>query len=197
MASNTPLIVIAAGGAGSRIGGAKPAQLLDGERLIDRAARWARHHSDKVALAVRERGDDWQTGLPCLADSRPGIGPISALHSAMVAAQNLGCAEALLIGCDMPFLPGDLIARLGSALQGHAAALPMSQGQMHPMAGLWRCDSERLDRWIAAGGRSLWRYAEETGLIGVEWETASDPFVNINDPESLAAAEERIRNLAH
>ena len=64
MAPEPPLIVIAAGGDGSRIGGDKPARLLAGERLIDRTCAWARQHSDAVALAVRPGNGDWGTGLP-------------------------------------------------------------------------------------------------------------------------------------
>lgn len=193
MAPDQPLIVIAAGGDGSRIGGGKPARLLGGQRLIDRMVAWAMRHSDAVALAVREGTGDWDTGLPVLIDAHTGIGPISALASAMQEGHRLQRETVLLIGCDLPFLPDDLIPRLRAALAGHAAALPVSAGRLHPMAALWRCDPEHLEQWIAGGGQSLWRYAREAGMAEVTWDETPDPYANVNDAQALAAAERRLR----
>lgn len=193
MAPDAPMIVIAAGGDGSRIGGAKPARMLGGQRLIDRMAAWARAHSDAVALAVRAGDGDWGTGLPLLFDAHAGIGPISALASAMREGHRRQREMVLLIGCDLPFLPDDLVSRLRTALTGHAAALPVSGGRLHPMAALWRCDPERLEQWIAGGGQSLWRYGKEAGMAEVTWSETPDPFANVNDAQTLAAAEERLR----
>ena len=193
MAPEPPLIVIAAGGSGSRIGGNKPERLLGGTRLIDRACNWAGQHSDALALAVRPGDDDWGTGLPLLFDSMEGIGPISALRSAVCEGARQGRAATLLIGCDLPFLPDDLVLRLSAALPGHGVAMPVSGGRLHPMAALWRNKVEPLERWIAEGAQSLWRYAEAIGLVQVEWAETPDPFANVNDPAALTAAEQRIR----
>lgn len=194
--SDPPLIVIAAGGDGARIGGAKPARLLGGMRLIDRAVDWARRHSDAVAIAVRPGTGDWETGLPVLADATGGIGAITALASAMRQGQRLGRDTVLLVACDLPFLPDDLIPRLKASLAGHAAALPVSGGRLHPMAALWRCEPARLEAWIVGGGQSLWRYAREVGMVEVMWDQALDPFANVNDAEALSAAEQRLRALS-
>lgn len=193
MAPERPLIAIAAGGSGSRIGGNKPERLLGGTRLIDRACNWARQHSDALALAVRPGDNDWGTGLPLLFDTMEGIGPISALRSAVCEAARRGRAATVLIGCDLPFLPDDLILRLSAALPGHGVAMPVSGERLHPMAAMWRSEVGPLERWIAGGGQSLWRYAEAIGMANVEWAQTPDPFANINDPAALAAAEDRIR----
>lgn len=193
MAPEPPLIVIAAGGSGRRIGGNKPERLMGGTRLIDRACLWARQHSDAVALAVRPDDGDWGTDLPLLLDAIEEIGPISALHSAMKESARQRREAVLLIGCDLPFLPEDLVPRLSAALPGHGVAMPVSGGRLHPMAALWRAAPEPLERWIADGGQSLWRFAQAIGMIEVEWDETLDPFTNVNDPAALAAAEERIR----
>lgn len=196
MEPDPPLIVIAAGGSGSRMGGNKPERMLGDQRLIDRARHWADQQSDAVALAVRTGDSDWGTGLPLLHDAEADIGPISALHSALREGARQGREAVLLIGCDLPFLPDNLIARLSSALPGHGAAMPISAGRLHPMAALWRSNPDPLAEWIAGGGQSLWRYAEAIGMAQVAWEIAPDPFANVNDPDALAVAEERIRTEA-
>jgi molybdopterin-guanine dinucleotide biosynthesis protein A len=189
-------IVIAAGGDGVRIGGAKPARRIGGRRLIDHARAWAMRHSDAVALAVRPGAPDWGTGLPLLVDGHAGIGPISALASAFGFARQHRRPAVLMIGCDMPFLPDDLLARLQAALPGHAAAMPVSAGRRHPMATLWVPEVTAIAAHIAGGGQSLWRFAQSRGMVEVAWDTAPDPFANINAAADLAAAEQRFRTPA-
>lgn len=192
-ASPIPAIVIAAGGAGLRMGGGKAERLLGGVRLLDRAVGWAREQSDCLALAMGVESEPADNGLPQLTDRVPGEGPIAALDSAMHFAAAQGRAHVLLIGCDMPFLPADLIPRLRAGMGTAGAALPRRDGRLHTLAGLWRSDPAGLAAWIAAGGRSLWGYAEQAGMVVVDWEAdGPDPFANLNTPADLAAAEQRL-----
>ena len=196
MVKQPAAIVVAAGGDGVRIGGAKASRLLGERRLVDHALAWAMQHSDAVALAVRAGAPDWGTGLPLLVDRHTGIGPISALASAFAFAQQRQRQAVLMIGCDMPFLPADLLARLQSALPGNAAAMAVSAGRRHPMATLWAPDATAIEDYVAGGGQSLWRFAQSVGMAEVLWETAPDPFLNINTPAELAAAEQRLKRPA-
>jgi molybdopterin-guanine dinucleotide biosynthesis protein A len=186
-----PAIVIAAGGEGRRIGGGKPERLLGGRRLLDHGLAFACAQSDCVALAVRDVAQVGEPRVPLLGDAQPGIGPISALLSAFGFAAQKGRETVLLIGCDQPFLPDDLTARLGAKLGDARVAMPVSNGRYQPLAALWRPNAAALADYIAGGGQSLWRFAEAQGVVHVEWPAAGpvDPFANINDPDGLAAAE--------
>ncbi|WP_165363614.1 molybdenum cofactor guanylyltransferase [Sphingobium cupriresistens] len=198
IAPPAPAIVIAAGGEGQRIGGGKPLRLLGGQPLLAHAIANAAAQSDCMAVAVREQGRIDAGGLPLLCDAVPGRGPISALASAFSFAAAQGRPEVLLIGCDQPFLPRDLAARLGAALGANKVAMPVSRGKYQPLAALWRVDEAALADYIAAGGASLWRFAAVQGVVHVAWpETgALDPFANINDPDALAEAETHLSRLA-
>jgi molybdopterin-guanine dinucleotide biosynthesis protein A len=186
-----PAIVIAAGGEGQRIGGYKPLRMLGGRSLLAHAVENAALQSDCVALAVREPGQIEAGDLPMLFDADAGHGPICALASAFAFAAGRGRAQVMLIGCDQPFLPRDLAAKLGAALGHHKVAMPVSRGKYQPLAALWRVDQEALTTYVAQGGASLWRFAEAQGVVHVDWPVAGlvDTFANINDPASLAAAE--------
>lgn len=167
--------------------------MLAERRLIDHVCEWAHRHSDAVALAVRPGDGDWGTGLPLLTDVQQDIGPISALESALREGARQGRDAVLLLGCDLPFLPEDLIPRLRAALPGNGAAVPVSAGRLHTMAALWRNTPAPLAAWIAGGGQSLWRYAQAVGMAEVAWDAPPDPFANVNDAAALAEAERRIR----
>ena len=192
-----PAIVIAAGGAGRRIGGDKPERQLGNQRLIDHRSGWTRGRSDCVAIAAQAGTASDGVGLPLLADSTGDLGPVAALASAVAFAAAHGRSHVLLIGCDLPFLPDDLIARLGAAIGDLGAALPRRGERLHPLAGLWRSDPSAVTDWIADGGRSLWGLAERMGHVQVDWPVVGpDPFANINTAEDLAAAEDRLRAAA-
>lgn len=193
MAKAAPAIVIAAGGDGTRMGGRKPLQMLGGRPLIDHAIGWAMRHSDCVAIAARRIDDIPLRDLPVLIDRQVGIGPISALASAFRFASDQGRNRVIMVGCDMPFLPDDLVTRLATKLGGHATAMPVSNGRLHPMAALWTVDEAAIAGFIAQGERSLWRFAETVGMVRVEWQGIEDPFVNINDSIGLADAERRLQ----
>lgn len=189
-----PAIVIAAGGEGRRIGGDKPQRLLAGRPLLDHALAIAAAQSDCIAIAVRDAGQIGPTFCPILLDNAPNLGPIGALASAFAFAAAHGRGTVMLIGCDQPFLPRDLAARLAGMLEGHGAVMPVANGKVQPLAALWRVDGDALARYIADGGRSLWRFAEAQGARLYDWpgKPDSDPFVNINSLETLVAAEWRL-----
>lgn len=169
-------IVILAGGEGRRIGGGKPARLLGGQSLIDRALARARAWSDTVLVATRE-GDD------------PAIeGPLGGVAAALAPG-----GDVLTIPCDMPFLPDDLPARLVS---GKAVTMAASGGHLHPVCALWKAEArDGLPAYLATGRRSLKGFAEAVGYDVVQWLVAPiDPFFNINDEADLARAEALLRS---
>lgn len=188
-----PVIIIAAGGEGRRLGGGKPERLLGGRSLLAHAIARAAPQTDCLAIAVRDPAQVATGGLPLLSDATPGLGPISALASAFRFAAQQGRARALLIGCDQPFLPLDLAATLAAAIGDQRVAMPVREGKFQPLAALWQVDEAELAAYIAGGGRSLWRFAAQRGVLHVAWpvdSAAPDPFANINDPATLAAAEQ-------
>ena len=168
-------IVILAGGEGRRIGGGKPQLLLGGVTLLDRALRLARSWSDEVLVAARGGGD---------IEDDPAIeGPLGGLAAALA----LG-GDVLTIPCDMPFLPGDLPARLVS---DKAVTLAASGGHLHPVCALWKGEALAvLPAYLATGRRSLKGFAEAVGYRAVEWPVEPfDLFFNINDLHDMATAD--------
>jgi molybdopterin-guanine dinucleotide biosynthesis protein A len=170
-------IVILAGGEGRRIGGGKPARLLGGQSLLDRALARARSWSDAVRVAGGDLRDD------------PDVeGPLGGVAAALA----LG-GDVLTIPCDMPFLPDDLPARLVS---GKAVTMAASGGHLHPVCAFWKAEAAAgLPAYLATGRRSLRGFAEAVGYDVAQWAVAPfDPFFNINDEADLARAEALLRS---
>ena len=185
-------VVILAGGEGSRIGGGKPLRMLAGQRLIDRAIALSRSYSDCIAVAVRDAGQVAGTSLRALQDDA-AEGPVGGLIAGVRFAKETGTPLLLTIPADMPFLPPDLLDRLANAMGDRTCALAASDGQLHPVCGLWRAHVlASVPAYLATGRRSLRGLAELVGHSTADWEAGSDdPFFNINSEEDLAEAEQR------
>lgn len=188
-------VLVLAGGEGRRMGGGKPARLLGGERLIDRAVRLARQWSNDPVVALREGRDNGRPDARVVCD-RPGVeGPLAGLAAGVTLAIEEGADRLLLIPADMPFLPDDLAAGLGTALDASdvGCAMASSGGRRHPVCSLWALDrlGVALPAYCAEGRRSLKGLAEMVGTVAVDWDVAEarDPFFNVNDPDDLSAAE--------
>lgn len=185
--------VVLAGGEGRRIGGGKPLRMLGGETLLVRALGQANTFSDRVALAVRDPAQVGAPGGVAVISDAPVEGPLGGLAAALGWARDQGRAAVLTLPCDMPFVPTDLGARLGAALDGDAA-IAASGGRLHPVCGLWRVEAlDHLPAYAASGRRSLHGFAEAVGFKAVDWPIEpADPFFNVNTAGDLAEAEARL-----
>jgi molybdopterin-guanine dinucleotide biosynthesis protein A len=191
--------VLLAGGLARRMGGGdKPLKTIGGKTILDHVI--ARLAPQCDGLILNANGDPARFaafGLPVIADTVEGFaGPLAGVLAALdwTATQRPEVEWVLSAATDCPFLPRDLVARLhqGRASEGAKLAVAASDGQTHPVIGLWNValrdelrhalvveDIRKIDRWTA-------RYA----LATVTWPTDPvDPFFNANTVDDIAEAE--------
>ncbi len=193
MVTQSPVpVAIMAGGQGRRIGGAKPAKMLAHTSLLDHMLSYAAQISDFVIVAadVPDFGPLPQN-VRLLPDETNDAGPISGLTSALHFACKQGLPQILVIACDVPFLPQDLLFKLQHEIGDAGAAMASSGGKLHPACALWRADcATLLPGYLATGRRSLIGFAETAAYKYATWPNVPfDPFFNINTAKDLAEAE--------
>jgi molybdopterin-guanine dinucleotide biosynthesis protein A len=198
-----PVILVLAGGRATRMGGGdKALRPFGGTTLLDHVlARMAGQGSRIVLNANGDPARMARFGLPVLPDSVPDHpGPLAGVLAGMewVLTHAPDTADLVTVPTDSPFLPTNLVDRLIQERDeaGTEMACATSGGQVHPVVGLWpvrlapllrRALVEerlfRIDRWTA-------RFA----LAHVVFVTDPfDPFLNVNTPEDLEAAEGWLR----
>lgn len=184
--------IVLAGGEGSRIGGCKPLLRVGGERLIDRAVRLARTYSDFAAVAVRNPAQVPDLDAELIQDEAVE-GPLGGLVAGLRFARKANTGFLLVIPADTPFLPADLLLRLGEAIGVGSCAVSSSGGRIHPVCSLWRTNvAARIEAYVAMGRRSLLGLADFVGAATAEWPGGpNDPFLNINSAEDWEIAERR------
>jgi molybdenum cofactor guanylyltransferase len=191
--------VLLAGGLARRMGGGdKPMRTIGGKTILQRVIARLKPQCD--GLVLNANGDPARFasfGLPVIADDVADFpGPLAGILAALdwMAANRPEVRRVLSTAADCPFLPRDLVARLeqARATENAALAVAASDGQTHPVIGLWSVhlrdelrhalvkeDIRKIDRWTA-------RYP----LATVTWPvTPLDPFFNANTVEDIAEAE--------
>jgi molybdenum cofactor guanylyltransferase len=191
--------VLLAGGLARRMGGGdKPMRTIGGRTILERVI--ARLAPQCDGLILNANGDPARFaafGLPVIADGVADFpGPLAGILAGLdwAAASRPEVKWMLSAAADCPFLPRDLVSRLHQSLveQDAQLAVAASDGQSHPVIGLWSVslreelrhalvveDVRRIDRWTA-------RYR----LATVIWPVSPlDPFFNANTVEDVAEAE--------
>lgn len=189
--------ILLAGGAGRRMGGEDKGLLqLKGKSLAEWVLARIAPQVDEVLISANRNLDTYRTfGYPVLPDKTEGYaGPLAGIARGLLDAKH---DLILSAPCDTPFLPDDLVVRLLSAL--HAGdfdlAVPMIAGAgQYAICLMRRRVGANLAVYLAQGGHRLQEW--QAGLKGtaVDFSDAAPFFVNLNQPEQLAALEDRIKH---
>ncbi len=186
--------IILAGGMGRRMGGVdKGLADLDGRPLVAHVLARLSPQVDDVLINANQNADRYGAfGVPVIADAIGGFpGPLAGLHAGLTAATR---AFVVTVPCDSPFLPDDLVARLGAALRARNARLAVARtfDQPHPVFALVRRDVlPHLSAFLAAGGRKIDAWYSTLDAIEVAFDDEAQAFRNLNTAHELAAAAAR------
>ncbi|WP_168735970.1 molybdenum cofactor guanylyltransferase [Cohnella fermenti] len=188
--------VILAGGAGRRMGGvAKGLLPFAGAPLIRTISERMASRCKTVALVVatqRQAQELGGLGLPTRLDWLPGSGPLSALHIALLEAQE---PLVWVSACDMPFVSPHAADWMAERLEasGANAIVPRVSGRLHPLQAIYRpecvlhsqsCLAQEERRMMALLEAVKPCVAEEEELRRAGIDTS---FVtNINTPDDYA-----------
>lgn len=166
---------VLAGGQARRFGSDKALAILHGSSLIERVVASLAAQTETVVICGRRYGD-----YPMLEDiPTPSLGPLGGLAAALAFARSAGFDIVVSAPCDVPFLPRDLVEKLGTSPAG---------GYIEdcPLVGAWPASlAPELDGYLRSdASRSVRRWAEQAGVASVRLD---HPFPNVNTAQDLAA----------
>ena len=123
-------------------------------------------------------------------DLKPGLGPLGGIATALRKTTH---SRVLFVGCDMPFLSGELLRQFfDEAVSGAGSIFTRhAKGMGFPFL-LHRDDLKIVEQQIAKGALSLQRLAQR--LAAREWEPSvriERQLFNINTPDDFAEAKRR------
>lgn len=187
---------ILVGGASSRMGRDKARLTLQGRSFVELIGEALGQVAGRVNL-VGAKNVDASLKIESVRDVYEGWGALGGLHGALAACR----AEwAAVTACDLPFVTGELFARL-AALKGETDAVVPRQpdGRLQPLCALYRAERcrEAARLLIERGERRPRALVQEVQARIVRWEELKDLhgaslfFENVNTPGDYANARSR------
>ena len=188
---------ILVGGASSRMGTDKARLSLDGRSFVERVATALSSVTERVSV-VGAHASAAAWGLPVVPDVYEKWGALGGLHAALSACR---APWAAVVACDLPYVTGELFARLAALRENFDAVVPVQRdARLQPLCALYAVEPcrRRAEELIAADERrprSLLRRVAARRVAPHELadlEGASLFFMNVNTPEDYAQARKAV-----
>ncbi len=190
--------VVLAGGRSRRMGRDKAQLRLGSASLVEQAA--ARLLEVTAEVLVADRGRVLAPGHRSIADG-DGAGPVAGI---LGAAELYPGRDLLVLACDLPRVPAELLRRLARPM-AEDACVPRWRRGLEPLCALYRPPALAVMAAAARAGRfGLHAVLRQESLHvraleGRDLEAFGPPadiFLNLNTPEDLARLEGRPKSPA-
>lgn len=179
---------ILAGGKSTRMNLPKGLIQIDGKTLIQSIGSVLQPVVGEMMLIANDPVYD-QCLYPLYKDIIEGKGPASGIHAALHHATH---EKVLIVSCDVPFVSSDLFQYLINQSVGKEILVPIHQGKMEPLIGIYsKSITSKFKKCLEKG-----KYKMQDILSGLNAEFINIPselfseklFTNINTPEDLLKA---------
>ena len=175
-------LVVLAGGEGRRMGGADKGLVnYRGRALVEHVLERMTPQVGAVVVSANRNADRYAAyGHPVVADVRPGFnGPLAGIEAALAMVRT---PWALVVPCDLPRLPLDLLI----CLAGEAsAAVACVNGRRHGVLLLPTEARSLIGTLLGQGERRLMALADVLSARQVDFADRPEAFDNLNSPDSL------------
>lgn len=180
--------LVLAGGRAERMGGADKGWVeLAGRPLIERVIERVAPQVGALCISANRHADRYAAlGYPVFADDEAGyLGPLAGVVTAMRRVES---PHWLVVPCDTPFLPPDLLSRLSATLAASGADIVVAADAAHQHNAVFLARASvlpGLERYLATGKRSIggWQRLCHHAYCLFDDESG---FANFNSPEELA-----------
>jgi molybdopterin-guanine dinucleotide biosynthesis protein A len=188
--------LILAGGRGARMQEAdKGLLMLAGQPLVAHVARRLAPQVQSLLISANRNIERYAQYGQVLRDD-PVFGAWSGPLSGVAAGLRAWPGPWLVVTpCDAPFVPHDMAVRLVAAAQARGAPLAVARaaGRRHSVCMALRTSlADDLHDYLQGGDRKVELWQARVGGVEVDFDDASDAFLNLNTPDDLSAAEQNV-----
>jgi molybdopterin-guanine dinucleotide biosynthesis protein A len=144
--------IILAGGKSSRMGQEKGLINFRGKPLIQFGIDLLRRYTDRILISSSNSGYS-QFGYEMVPDILYGLGPAAGLATTLTFSET---DWNIVLACDLPFLEAELIALMLEKTERNQAVIPVHNGVMEPLAGLYTRElGTNFEEAISSGNFAL------------------------------------------
>lgn len=189
---------VLAGGANRRYGSHKALARIGGRSILDRTLESLAPVVSRIGIVANEPEPYVDSGHPVRPDLLPGRGVLGGILTAVRWASEQGMNAAIVTGCDMPFLPSELIARIARDADRDSVVLPASEGPrgFEPLCAAYGTGTAAaIETALDRGDRAVVSFFRDVEIRIVDFDEVrsfGDPqrmFLNVNRQEDRRRAE--------
>lgn len=192
IASKVTALVLA-GGRGSRIGGKDKGLIkLGGKTLVERVIERIKPQVGALIVSANRNQEQYgRLGCTVVSDQLKDYqGPLAGIAAALPSIKT---DYLLVVPCDTPLIPTDLVARLHQAMVDEEADMAIAhdgEQLQHLFMLVRRHAAASIHEFLDEGGRAARDWAAKM-FPAVAWFTDQPKaLVSVNTPEDLAALEQ-------
>ena len=180
-------VVILAGGEGRRMGGQDKGLIpYHGRPLIEHVLEAVPAQVAALLVSANRNLETYRQYGQVICDEAPGYaGPLAGI---LAALHNAHTPYLLVLPCDTPKLPRDLLSKLYTALSDQKAdiAIANNAGRRHHVIVLLKTSlADDLQEYLAGGERRVGDWLKRHKFVDVLFEGDGEYFANINQPDLL------------
>ena len=183
--------LVLAGGQGRRMGGQDKGLIeFKGREMIAWVLDALQPQVSDVVISANRNIERYRgTGASVVSDAGTDYdGPLAGISAGLHACPTPYMA---VVPCDGPFVPADLVSRLGQAfgIGGVEIAAAHDGERLHPTFALIdRSVLDDMDAYLAGGGRKVQEFYFMRQFVAVDFSDCPDAFVNVNTPVDMERA---------
>ena len=185
--------LILAGGQGRRMGGQdKGLVSLAGQPLVRHVQARLTGRVAQIMISANRNVERYRSlGARVVSDNEPGYhGPLMGIYSGLRAAET---PWVLVVPCDTPLLPDELVTRMVEAIGEHQIAVAHDGERLHPVVLLLeQALLDDLERALAAGERRVRAWLDRHSWTPAYITDGSLSFANLNTEEERRQLESRL-----
>lgn len=191
---------ILAGGKSSRMGTNKALLKINDKPVIERIADELEACTDQVIVISKSPKEYEFLHLDIFPDRYQEQGPLAGFESALYHVE---ADWFIIVACDMPFIKADVFRYLYEKRSSYDAVVPIYDGQMHPLSGIYhRSVLPSIQQQLNNQRRQVKSFFEHIHVHYVKEFSLSQRmlerhFFNMNHPEEYEEAETMIQDDHH
>jgi molybdenum cofactor guanylyltransferase len=180
--------IVLSGGRGIRAGGADKGLLpWENSTLVETVIDLIRPQVDHILVSCNRNFERYQKlGLPLVNDQLENFqGPLAGIAAALPVIKT---ELAVVVPCDCPTVPTDLVQRLMLPLAESAIDLSWAfdgRRDQYLFTALRRGLGASIESYLADGGRSMRGWHERLRCRAVDFSDCEAAFINLNESAEI------------
>jgi len=176
--------IILAGGEGKRVNRADKGLIeLRGQPLVAHVINAIQHQVDDIVISANRNLELYrQFSSNVIPDTSGQHGPLSGIAAALPVCRH---EQVLVVPCDMPYLPENLLVTLQTHIEQHDITIADVQHHLQLVFLMRKLLLPSVQEHISTGKHKLMQWVKSCSHTTVDFSANADAFKNINSINEL------------